>query len=183
MQSARCCAGCAIRPRKRDDWHRTAGAEGEDAEYHSPRGIIVGTMRATILAICAGAAFGLWSLVMSLTGLRGGGLAFVYLAATTLVITPWFLLRPEPWIAPGRPAWIAVAAGLGAASLNGVGMVLLPTLLDAPPAVVGTRMLILNMTVVSLVAVWSVSFGWETLTGSKIAGLVLAVVAVWLLGR
>jgi len=121
---------------------------------------------------------------MSLTGLRAGGVAFVLTAGTMLIITPWFLMiRPEPWLAPGRDAWVAVVAGLGAACLNGIGMVVLPRLLDATPAIVGMRMLILNVTVVSIVSVWSIAFGGQTLTPAKIAGLVLAVAAVLLLGR
>jgi len=121
---------------------------------------------------------------MSLTGLRAGGVAFMLIAGTMLVITPWFLLaRPEPWLAPGRDAWVAIVAGLGAACLNGIGMVFLPRLLDATPVIVGTRMLILNVTVVSIVSVWSVAFGGQSLTASKIAGLLLAVAAVLLLGR
>ena len=142
------------------------------------------TMNFTILAICAGAAFGLWALVMSLTGLRAGGVAFMLLAGTLAVVAPWYLLvRPAPFLAPGRDAWSAVLAGFAAACLNGIGMVFLPPLLDAPPAVVGTRILILNLTVVSVVAVWTVSFGGQGLTTSKIAGLGLAIAAVWLLGR
>jgi hypothetical protein len=141
-------------------------------------------MTSTIPAICAGAAFGLWSLLMSLTGLRGGGVVFALVAGTILVTTPWFLLvRAEPWLAPGRDPWIAIAAGIGAACLNGIGMVFLPHLIDAPPAVVGTRMLILNLTVASVVTVWSASFSAQALTPSRLAGLVLAVAAVWLLGR
>ena len=141
-------------------------------------------MNSTLLAICAGAAFGSWSLLMSLTGLRAGGVAFALVAGTLLVVTPWFLLvRPDPWVAPGRDAGIAIVAGLGAASLNGIGMIVLPRLLDAAPAIVGTRMLILNVTVVSIVAAWSLAFGGQTLTTSKVAGLVLAVGAVVLLGR
>ncbi len=141
-------------------------------------------MNSTLLAICAGAAFGSWSLFMSLTGLRSGGVAFALIAGTLLVVTPWFLIaRPEPWLAPGRDMGPAVVAGLGAACLNGVGMVFLPRLLDAAPATVGTRMLILNLTVVSIVSVWSLAFGAQTLTVSKVAGLVLAVAAVVLLGR
>jgi len=141
-------------------------------------------MHPTLVAICAGAAFGSWALVMSLTGLRAGGVAFALLAGTVLVVAPWFLMaRPEPWLAPGRDAWIAIVAGLGAACLNGIGMVFLPRLLDATPAIVGTRMLILNVTVVSIVSVWSIAFGGQTLTPAKIAGLLLAVAAVWLPGR
>lgn len=141
-------------------------------------------MHPTLLAICAGAAFGSWALLMSLTGLRAGGVAFALVAGTLLVVTPWFLLaRPEPWIAPARDPWIALAAGLGAACLNGIGMVFLPPLLDASPAIVGTRMLILNVTVVSIVSVWSIAFGGQTLTTTKIAGVVLAIAAIWLLGR
>ncbi len=141
-------------------------------------------MNPTLLAICAGAAFGSWSLLMSLTGLRAGGVAFALVAGTILVVSPWFLIaRPEPWLAPGRAAGLAIAAGVAAACLNGVGMVFLPRLLDAAPAVVGTRMLILNLTVVSIVAAWSLAFGWQALSASKVAGLVLAVVAVYLLGR
>lgn len=121
---------------------------------------------------------------MSLTGLRAGGVAFALVAGTLLVITPWFLLvRPDPWLAPGRDAWIAIVAGLGAACLNGIGMVLLPRLLDAGPAIVGTRMLILNVSIVSIIAVWSIVFGGQTLSPSKIAGALLAIAAVWLLGR
>jgi drug/metabolite transporter (DMT)-like permease len=121
---------------------------------------------------------------MSLTGLRAGGVAFALIAGTLLVVTPWFLLvRPEPWLAPGRDAWIAIVAGLGAACLNGIGMVFLPRLLDAAPAIVGTRMLILNVTVVSIVSVWSIAFGGQTLTPAKVAGLLLAIAAVFLLGR
>lgn len=147
-------------------------------------GIILRSMNTTLLAVCAGAAFGSWSLVMSLTGLRAGGVAFALVAGTVLVVTPWFLLvRPEPWLAPGRDAGIAIVAGLGAACLNGIGMIFLPRLLDAAPAIVGTRMLILNLTVVSIIAMWSIAFGGQTLTVSKIGGLVLAVVAVLLLGR
>jgi drug/metabolite transporter (DMT)-like permease len=141
-------------------------------------------MNSTILTICAGAAFGVWALVMSLTGLRAGGVAFMLVAGTVAIVAPWYLLvRPEPFLAPGRDPWSAVLVGLAAACLNGIGMIFLPPLLDAPPAVVGTRMLILNVTVVSIVAVWTVSFGGQGLTTSKIAGLLLAVAAVWLLGR
>ncbi len=92
-------------------------------------------MNPTVLAICAGAAFGSWSLLMSLTGLRAGGVAFALVAGTVLVVTPWFLLAsPGPWLAPGRAAGLAIAAGIGAACLNGIGMVFLPRLLDAAPA-------------------------------------------------
>lgn len=141
-------------------------------------------MNSTIPAICAGAAFALWSLLMSLTGLRAGAVVFMLLAGTFAVTAPWYLLiRPGPFLAPGRDPWIAIVAGLGAACLNGIGMVFLPSLLDAPPGVVGTRMLILNVAVVGVVAVWSVSFGGHTLTPSKIGGVVLAIAAVWLLGR
>jgi hypothetical protein len=109
---------------------------------------------------------------MSLTGLRAGGVAFALIAGTLLVVTPWFLLvRPEPWLAPGRDAWIAIV------------MVFRPRLLDAAPAIVGTRMLILNVTVVSIVSVWSIAFGGQTLTPAKVAGLLLAIAAVFLLGR
>jgi drug/metabolite transporter (DMT)-like permease len=136
------------------------------------------------MAICAGAAFGSWSLLMSLTGLRSGGVAFALVAGTLLVVTPWFLLaNSEPWLAPARDARFAILAGVGAACLNGVGMVFLPRLLDAPPAAVGTRMLILNVTVVSVIAIWSVAFGGQTLSASKLAGLLLAVAAIALLGR
>jgi hypothetical protein len=138
----------------------------------------------TFLAILAGASFGLWSLVMSLTGLRAGGVTFMLLAGTFAVTAPWFLLvRPEPYFAPGRDPWVALAAGLGAACLNGVGMICLPLLLDARPDIVGTRMLIVNVTVVGIVAVWTIAFGEQALTTSKIAGIALAVIAVWLLGR
>lgn len=141
-------------------------------------------MHPTLVAVCAGAAFGSWALVMSLTGLRAGGVAFALVAGTLLMVTPWFLfVRPEPWLAPGRDAWIAAVAGLGAACLNGIGMVFLPRLLDAAPAIVGTRMLILNVTVVSIVSVWSIAFGGQTLSPSKMAGVLLAIAAVWLLGR
>jgi len=141
-------------------------------------------MHPTLVAICAGAAFGSWSLLMSLTGLRAGGVAFALIAGTLLVVTPWFLLvRPEPWLAPGRDMWIAIVAGLGAACVNGIGMVFLPRLLDAAPAIVGTRMPILNVTVVSIVSVWSIAFGGQSLTPAKIVGLLLAVAAVFLLGR
>jgi drug/metabolite transporter (DMT)-like permease len=113
-----------------------------------------------------------------------GGIAFALVAGTGAVIAPWYLLvRPGPFLAPGRDPWIALAAGLGAACLNGIGMIFLPALLDAPPAVVGTRMLILNVTVVGVVAVWSVGFRGQSLTPSKIAGVLLAIAAVWLLGR
>ncbi len=62
-------------------------------------------------------------------------------------------------------------------------MVLLPAIIDAPPAVVGTRMLVLNLTVVTVVTIWSLAFGEQTLTPSKIVGMALAVAAVWMLGR
>lgn len=141
-------------------------------------------MHPTLVAVCAGAAFGSWALIMSLTGLRAGGVAFALVAGTLLMVTPWFLfVRPEPWLAPGRDAWIAAVAGLGAGCLNGIGMVFLPRLLDAAPAIVGTRMLILNVTVVSIVSVWSIAFGGQTLSPSKMAGVLLAIAAVWLLGR
>jgi drug/metabolite transporter (DMT)-like permease len=121
---------------------------------------------------------------MSLTGLRAGGVAFALVAGTLLVVTPWFVVvRPEPWLAPGRDVGVAIVAGIGAACLNGIGMVFLPRLLEAAPATVGTRMLILNVTVVSVVAVWSIAFGGQTLTSSKVAGLALAGLAVYLLGR
>jgi hypothetical protein len=138
----------------------------------------------TLLAVLAGASFGLWSLVMSLTGLRAGGVAFMLLAGTFAVTAPWFLLvRPGPFVAPGHQAWVALAAGLGAACLNGIGMICLPALLDAPPGVVGTRMLVLNLTVVGVVAAWTVAFGEQALTWSKMVGIALAIIAVWLLGR
>jgi hypothetical protein len=138
----------------------------------------------TLLAIVAGAAFGSWSLVMSLTGLRAGGVAFMLLGGTFAVTAPWFLLiRPSPFFAQGRDPWIALLAGLGAAALNGIGMICLPTLLEARPHIVGTRILILNLTVVGVVSAWTIAFGEQALTPSKIAGIALAVVAVWLLGR
>ncbi len=141
-------------------------------------------MNPTLLAILAGLAFGSWSLFMSLTGLRAGGVAFGLLAGTFAVTVPWFLLvRTDPFVAPGRDPWIAAIAGFGAACLNGIGMVVLPRLLDAAPAIVGTRMLILNVTVVTVVCVWNVSFGGQALTPSKIAGMAFAVAAVWMLGR
>ncbi len=141
-------------------------------------------MNSTFLAICAGLAFGSWSLFMSLTGLRAGGVVFGLLAGTFLVTAPWFLfVRTGPFIAAGRDPWMATLAGIGAACLNGIGMVVLPYLLDAPPVVVGTRMLILNVTVVTVVCIWNVSFGGQALTPSKIAGMAFAVAAVWLLGR
>ncbi len=138
----------------------------------------------TFLSILAGASFGLWSLLMSLTGLRAGGVAFALLAGTFALTAPWFLLvRPEPFVAPGRDAWIAAVAGFGAACLNGLGMICLPAILDAPADVVGTRMLILNLTVVGIVSAWTIAFGEQALTPSKVVGIVLAVAAVWLLGR
>jgi hypothetical protein len=141
-------------------------------------------MNLTLLAIFAGAAFGLWSLLMSLTGLRAGGVVFMLLAGTILVTVPWFLLvRPGPWLDAGRDPRTAVAAGLGAACVNGIGMVLLPPLLDGPPGLVGTRVLVLNVAVVSVVAAWTISFGGEGLTASKVVGVVFAIAAVWLLGR
>ncbi|MGE5359631.1 MAG: hypothetical protein ACM3NQ_11485 [Bacteroidales bacterium] len=141
-------------------------------------------MNATFAAICAGAGFGLWSLIMSLTGLRGGGVAFMLLAGTMLVIGPWFLvIRPEPFLVAGRSVPAALALGLGAACLNGIGMVLLPSLLEAPPPVVGTRILILNLTVVGVTAVWSVTLGGHALSVSKISGMLMAIAAVWLLSR
>ncbi len=48
-------------------------------------------MNPTFLSIAGGVFFGLWTLVMSLTGLRAGGVAFVLVAGTLLVITPYFL--------------------------------------------------------------------------------------------
>lgn len=141
-------------------------------------------MSPTFLAICAGAAFALWSLIMSLSGLRAGGIAMILLAGTFMVTAPWFLLiRPEPFVAAGRSPATALLIGLGAAALNGIGMVCLPPLLSAPPGVVGTRILILNITVVGVTAMWSVVFGGQGLTLARIAGVALAVVAVWLLGR
>jgi drug/metabolite transporter (DMT)-like permease len=121
---------------------------------------------------------------MSLTGLRGGGVAFMLLAGTLLVTAPWFLLiRPEPFLAAGRSAPIAILVGLGAACLNGIGMILLAPLLEAAPAAVGTRILILNLTVVGVTALWSVTFGGHSLSVSKVAGMLLAILAVWLLSR
>ncbi len=141
-------------------------------------------MNSTLLAILAGVSFGSWSLFMSLTGLRAGGVAFMLLAGTFLVTAPWFLLvRTYPFVAAGHDPWMATIGGLGAACLNGIGMVLLPPLLEAPPAIVGTRILIINLTVVFVSAVWSISFDGQTLNVSKIAGVVMAVVAVWLLSR
>lgn len=141
-------------------------------------------MLMTLLAALAGASFGLWALIMSLTGLRAGGVAFMLLAGTFAVTGPWFLLvRPGPFLSPGRDAWVALAAGLGAACLNGVGMICLPSLLDAPPEVVGTRMLVVNLTVVGVVAGWTIAFGEQALTWSKMLGVALAIIAVWLLGR
>ncbi len=141
-------------------------------------------MSSTFLAICAGLAFGSWSLFMSLTGLRAGGVAFALLAGTFAVTVPWFLfVRADPFVAAGRDPWLAAIAGIAAACLNGIGMVVLPHLLDAPPAVVGTRMLILNVTVVTVVCIWNVSAGGQALTPSKIAGMAFAVAAVWMLGR
>ncbi len=141
-------------------------------------------MNSTLLAILAGVSFGSWSLFLSLTGLRAGGVAFMLLAGTFLVTAPWFLLvRTYPFVAAGHDPWMATIGGLGAACLNGIGMVLLPPLLDAAPAVVGTRMLILNVTVVTVICAWNVSFGGQALTPSKIAGMALAVAAVWMLGR
>ena len=55
--------------------------------------------------------------------------------------------------------------------------------LNAYNSPVRAGMLILNVTVVSIVSVWSIVFGGQTLTASKIAGLLLAVAAVFLLGR
>ena len=138
----------------------------------------------TLLAILAGASFGLWSLVMSLTGLRAGGIAFMLLAGTLAVTGPWFLLiRPGPFLAAGHDTRAALAAGFCAACLNGVGMICLPALLDAAPEVVGTRMLVLNLAVVGVVAGWTIAFGEQALTWSKMLGIALAVIAVWLLGR
>ena len=59
----------------------------------------------------------------------------------------------------------------------------LPALLDAAPEVVGTRMLVLNLAVVGVVAGWTIAFGEQALTWSKMLGIALAVIAVWLLGR
>ncbi len=141
-------------------------------------------MNPTLAAIGAGAGFGLWSLVMSLTGLRGGGVAFMLMAGTLLVTAPWFLLvRPEPFLAAGRNVPVALLVGLGAACLNGVGMVLLPPLLEAPPGAVGTRILILNLTVVGVTALWSVTLGGHSLSVSKVSGMLLAILAVWLLSK
>lgn len=112
-------------------------------------------MTSTLLAIGAGVAFGLWSLVMSISGLRSGGVTMMLIAGTFLVTAPWFFwFRPEPFLIAGRSPATALLIGLGAACLNGVGMICLPPLLHAPPEVVGTRILILNVTVVSVTAVW-----------------------------
>ncbi len=141
-------------------------------------------MNATIPAVCAGVAFALWSLVMSLSGLKSGGIAMMLLAGTFVVTAPWFfLVRPEPFLAAGRSPTTALVVGLGAACLNGIGMVLLPALLDAPPDVVGTRILILNVSVVSVTALWTIAFGGQALPPGRIAGVALAIVAVWLLSR
>ncbi len=141
-------------------------------------------MNPTIPAICAGAAFALWSLVMSLSGLKSGGIAMMLLAGTFVVTAPWFfLIRPEPFLADGHSRMTALIVGLGAACLNGIGMVLLPALLDAPPAVVGMRILILNVTVVSVTALWTIAFGGQALPPAKLAGVALAIAAVWLLSR
>jgi hypothetical protein len=141
-------------------------------------------MKATLLAIGAGASFGLWSLIMSLTGLRAGGIAMLLIAGTFAVTAPWYLLiRPEPLLMTGRSATAALLVGLGAACLNGLGMIFLPPLLDAPPAVVGTRILIMNLTIVTVAAAWSILYGGQALTASKVVGVGLAVAAVWLLSR
>jgi hypothetical protein len=132
----------------------------------------------------AGVAFALWSLIMSLSGLRSGGIAMMLIAGTFAVTAPWYLVvRPAPFLMPGRSVVVAVVVGLGAACLNGLGMIFLPPLLDAPPGVVGTRILILNVTVVGVTAIWSITFGGQALTASKILGVLLAVGAVWLLSR
>ncbi len=132
----------------------------------------------------SGAGFALWSLVMSLSGLRGGGVAFMLLAGTIAVTAPWFLvIRPEPFLIGGRSVVTAILIGFGAACLNGIGMITLPPLLEAPPAVVGQRILILNLTIVTVTGAWMVGFGAAGLTVSKIAGFALAVGAVYLLSR
>ncbi len=140
-------------------------------------------MKPTLFAICAGAGFALWSLVMSLTGLRGGGVVFMLLAGTLAITAPWFLvIRPEPFVVGHNPL-VAMLVGFGAACLNGIAMVFLPPLLEAPPHIVGQRILIVNLTIVSVTIAWSLGFGAHTLTPSKICGFVLAVAAVWLLSR
>lgn len=141
-------------------------------------------MNTTLLAIGAGAAFGLWSLIMSVSGLRSGGVAMMLIAGTLLVTAPWFLwFRPEPFFIAGRDHASALVIGLGAACLNGIGMICLPPLLHAPPGVVGTRILILNLTVVSVTAGWNIAFGGQGLTTAKVVGIAMAIVAVWLLGK
>jgi hypothetical protein len=141
-------------------------------------------MKATLLAIGAGVSFGLWSLIMSLSGLRSGGVSIVLIAGTFAVIAPWyFWVRPEPFLSAGVNAAVAVLIGLAAAALNGVGMILLPPLLEAPPAVVGTRILVMNLTIVTVATMWTLTYGGQSLTTPKVAGMGLAVAAVWLLSR
>jgi hypothetical protein len=141
-------------------------------------------MNTTVAAIVAGAGFGLWALVMSLSGLRAGGVAFMMLAGTLLVTAPWYLImRPDPFIEAGRSTFAALVIGLGAACLNGLGMIVLPSLLEAPPAVVGARILIINVTVVSVGAIWTMAFDGSAVNTSKVAGVVMALLAVWLLSR
>ncbi|MFB3853910.1 MAG: hypothetical protein ACE148_08820 [Vicinamibacterales bacterium] len=141
-------------------------------------------MNATFTAMGAGAAFGLWSLIMSLSGLRSGGVAMMLLAGTFAVTAPWyFLFRPEPFLLADRSLPVALVVGFFAACINGVGMVLLPRLLEAPPAVVGMRIMILNVSVVTVAAIWSITFGGQALTGTRVAGLLLAVAAVYLLSQ
>lgn len=126
-------------------------------------------------SIVAGILFGIWPLLMNRSGLAGNLATFVFASVVLLTVTPFAVSNLSEI---GNSYWLwAVASGVIAA----FGLLLFNNVLsDSTPQSVGILVVLMIIVQTVVPAVYQIVMGGE-ISFAKLAGIVLAVVATFLL--
>jgi hypothetical protein len=127
------------------------------------------------LPILAGLCFGLWPLLMRLTGLTGMQGGFLVSLMTLLLFIPLFGGDTTGF------TWKTVGLALAAGVINWLGSVCLQKGLAGKQLEVSVIILVIIMTQVVVTAVGTRLIYGELWDLRKLAGMIFAALAVWLL--
>ncbi len=133
--------------------------------------------RSLVFAILAGLFFGVWPLIMRLSGLPWA-IAGVILQIGSCLVFIYYLKQQSSWA-----AWLSFGAAVGIACgiLNGFGQINLQKLLAMKEAQLAQAITLMVVTQIVITAVGAKIFFGEQFGWKKILGCTLALVAVKLL--
>ncbi len=155
---------------------RTSGA----CRYVDKRLItkIYAVNNALVFSIAAGIFFGSWPLIARFANLSSFWVAFFIPFGTILLVA---LAWAPKFLTASSLSWRAVLVGLLAGACNGLGMLFYGQVISRADWDVSKYVPLVAIVSIAAAAVGAFTLFREPITIQKIAGLVLAAVAVWLL--